>query len=115
MKIFFFILNYPNLSFLRKSSWCELNMPVVQDYIQSKPYQRNLIGSKLWDSGPLRSKTNNAPTPEQNHQVHHQEDVPGPGKGGRCGPGTDIVKSVAVLALAELPFNRNTLQGVLFS
>jgi len=46
--------------------------------------------------------------PEQSHQVHDQEDTPYPCLGGRSQSGANLVQSVPVLALSELPFDRDT-------
>ena len=79
------------------------------------PQQSKLIVEKLRDSCIHSTKIKTTPTSEQNHQVHYQEDGSDPGLGGRCGLGPDIVEPVAVLALPELSFNRNSLQCILFS
>ena len=51
---------------------------------------------------------------QQDQQVHHQEDAVDPRSRG-IGPfGPNIIEPVAILALAELPFNRNALQ-ILFA
>lgn len=52
--------------------------------------------------------------PAENQQVHNQEDASYPCLGGRHCPGSDVIKSIAVLSLAKLALNGNTLTSILF-
>jgi hypothetical protein len=78
-------------------------------------YPRELIGKILRKTGFPGFYSPDKQTPEQNHQVHHQEDGPDPGLRGPCHLGTDVVEPIAIFALAEFSLYRNALQGILFT
>ena len=74
------------------------------------PSDRREIGNSTCGTAKAARKKG----PQQDQQVHHQEDAVDPGHGGIGPLCTDVVEAVAVLALAELALNRNALQ-VLFT
>jgi hypothetical protein len=76
-----------------------------------EPPHHNANNCRVDHNSPSFSKRKK--DPQQDQQVHHQEDAVDPGCRGVRPLRADRIEVVAILALAELPLDRDALQVLL--